>query len=113
MIVGGEKNNLILQSVIVRLSASSLARQGDDSTADFPNSCFSFAVSLGGMTIFTFTYSFPRPSSRLFNACPRNLSLLPPCVEAGIFIQPCRLASVGTGMVAPSAACQGEIGTLT
>ena len=37
------------------------------SAARFANSSFSFAVSLGGMTILIFTYSSPRPLPRLLS----------------------------------------------
>ena len=39
-----------------------------DSAASFSKSSFSFAVSLGGMTILIFTYSSPRPPPRLFES---------------------------------------------
>ena len=45
--------------------------------ASSSKSCFSLLVSLGGITILSFTYSSPRAPCLLFSAWPRNLSLLP------------------------------------
>src|SRR6185503_1040648 len=81
-----------------------------DSAASFSKSSFSLGVSLGGMTILIFTYSSPRPPLRLFNPCPRNLSFLPPCVPAGIFIST-DPSSVSTLTFVPSAASHGATGS--
>src|SRR6476660_6865629 len=77
-----------------------------DSAASFVKSSVSVAVGLGGTTIFSRMYSWPRPPSRRCRPLPRSLSRWPVCELRGIVIST-DPSSVGTAIFAPRAASHG------
>src|SRR5262249_29105654 len=80
-----------------------------DSAASRSNNSLSLSVSSGGVTIFSLTYSSPRPPPLRLRPWPRSRSRWPPRAPAGMVIST-EPSSVGTMTRAPSAVSHGATG---